>query len=389
MQPRHEPLVTEMLKHAAEDARAWLFEHALPIWWERGYDRVTRSFHERLELDGGPTAPEPRRVRVQARQTVVYAFAGRMGWPGPWRDAVEAGADVLLRRALRPDGGTRHLLAPDGAPLDDRRDLYDAAFVLLALSEAAQVLDKRADLIDAATRLEGWIHWYWEHAEGGFEEGDVSPIPPRRQNPHMHLFEALLSFYETTGDALHLERAGALGRLFRDRLFDAEHGALPEYYDDAWRPMSDHLGRIVEPGHHFEWCWLLHRWRALGGEDLTAEAERLRAHAEAHGIESGAACDQNLIDGRPLKTTARLWPQTERLKANLARFEVARDEECARLALQANDMIRAFCGTPLPGYWYDLRTPDGAFTREPARASSFYHIMVALAELIRVADARP
>jgi mannose-6-phosphate isomerase len=158
--------------------------------------------------------------------------------------------------------------------------------VLLALSEAARALAKRADLIDAATRLEGWIHWYCDDPEGGFDEGEVCPAPPRRQNPHMHLLEALLSFYETTGDALHLERAGDLAQLFRSRLFDDEHGALPEFYDEKWRPMSDHLGRVVEPGHHFEWCWLLHRWHALGGKDFTAEAERLRAHAEAHGLDA-------------------------------------------------------------------------------------------------------
>lgn len=379
--------MTEQLKHAAASARAWLFEHALPIWWERGYDPAAGAFRERLELDGGFTTPEPRRVRVQARQTIVYAYAGRLGWPGPWRKAVEAGAQVLLTRALRPDGGTRHLLGPDGKPLDERRDLYDAAFVLLALSEAARALGKRGELIEAARRLEGWIHWYWHHPEGGFEEGEVCPNPPRRQNPHMHLLEALLSFYETTGQARPFERAGALARLFKDKLFDQEHGALPEFYDDAWRPMSDRLGRIVEPGHHFEWCWLLHRWRSLGGDDFTADAERLRAHAETHGLVNGAACDQIFMDGRPSKQTARLWPQTERLKANLVRFEASGDERAARAVLQAYDMLRAFCGTQTAGLWYDVRTPDGAFVQEPARASSFYHVMLALSELIRVANA--
>jgi mannose-6-phosphate isomerase len=379
--------VTESIRLAADNARAWLFEHALPIWWAQGYDRSARAFHERLELDGGATAPEPRRMRVQARQTFVYALAGRMGWSGPWREAVQAGVEILLKRALRADGGTRHLLAPDGAPLDERRDLYDAAFVLLALSQAARALEKSADLIDAATRLEGWIHWYWHHSEGGFEEGEVCPAPPRRQNPHMHLMEALLSLYETTGRPIHLERAGDLAALFRNKLFDEEHGALPEFYDEAWRPMADQLGRVVEPGHHFEWCWLLHRLRALGGADFTDAGERLRLHAETHGLENGAACDQVTIDGRPLKKTARLWPQTERLKANLARFESTGDAEAARAALQAYDMLRAFCDTQIPGFWYDLRTSDGAFVREPARASSFYHIALALSELIRVAEA--
>ena len=62
-------------------------------------------------------------------------------------------------------------------------------------------------------------------------------------------------------------------------------------------------------------------------------------------------------------------------------------DDVLRLALEAHAMIRAFCDTPAPGYWYDLRNPDGAFVREPARASSFYHIAMALSELIRVADA--
>lgn len=373
------------LRSHAETAKSWLFDHALPIWWERGYDRRARCFYERLDLDGSPIVDEPRRVRVQARQTIVYALAGALGWSGPWADAVEAGADVLLRYGLRPDGGTRHLLAPDGVPLDERRDLYDSAFVLLALSEAARALGRRNDLIQAADKLGGWIHWCWEDTHGGFSEGEVCPAPPRRQNPHMHLFEALLSFYATTAERLHLERASAIARLFSDKLFDREHGVLREYYDETWRPLADDLGAIVEPGHHFEWSWLLRRWHLLGGGDLNAEAEQLRTHAERHGVDStGAVYDEVFVDGRPRKQTSRLWPHTERLKASLASFEASGDEETARSAGQAFDMLMAYCATPEKGFWYDLLQPEGGFVREPARASSFYHIVVALSELIRV-----
>lgn len=357
----------------------------MPIWWERGYDRRALCFYERLDLDGSPIVDEPRRVRVQARQTIVYALAGALGWSGPWAEAVEAGADVLLKHGLRPDGGTRHLLAPDGAPLDDRRDLYDSAFVLLALSEAARALGQRSDLIQAADKLGGWIHWYWEDTHGGFNEGEVCPAPPRRQNPHMHLFEALLSFYATTAERLHLERASAIAQLFSDKLYDREHGALREYYDEAWRPLADELGAIVEPGHQFEWSWLLRRWHLLGGGDLNAEAEQLRRHAETHGVAStGAVYDEVFADGRPRKRTSRLWPHTERLKANLASFEASCDAEAARAACQAFDMLMAYCATPEKGFWYDLLQPGGGFVQEPARASSFYHIVVAISELIRV-----
>lgn len=374
------------LKQRAATARAWLFDAALPLWWERGFDRHAACFHEQLALDGAPV-PSPRRIRVQARQTAVYARAGRLGWAGPWREAVEVGADVLTKRTIRADGGVRHLLSAAGEPLDDRRDLYDLAFVVFGLAEAARALGGRDDLVSTAMALLDWADAHWAHPAGGFREGEVAPAPPRRQNPHMHLFEATLALHQATGDGL--ERASALARLLETRLFDARFGALREYFDDDWRPLSGDEGHICEPGHQFEWSWLLHRWRALGGGDLLALADRLRAHGERHGVNpaTGAVYDEVWIDGRVRTPSSRLWPHTERLKANLVRFERTRDGAAAEAASQAFDMLMRYCDAPVRGLWRDKVLADGSFADGPAPASSFYHIIIALDELIRIADA--
>src|SRR5690606_32277974 len=92
------------LKSRAAEAKTWLFEAALPLWWDIGFDHAAQCFHEKLDSQGRPV-PSPRRVRVQARQTFVYAAAGKLGWSGPWREATSAGAAVLLERGLRTDGG--------------------------------------------------------------------------------------------------------------------------------------------------------------------------------------------------------------------------------------------------------------------------------------------
>lgn len=356
------------------------------MWWSRGYDRASACFHERIGLDGEPVI-SPRRVRVQARQTIVYARSGKLGWTGPWREAVEAGVRVLLERCIRPDGGTHHQLGPDGQPLDRRRDLYDLAFVVFALAEAGAVL-RRPDLIAASERLTDWAYEAWSHPRGGFQEGDVTPVPPRRQNPHMHMFEAMLALYEVTGERKHLERASAIGTLFAEGFFDARLGALPEYFDDAWRPRDGEEGKICEPGHQFEWSWLLHRWNALGGGDLGAAAERLRIHGETFGVDSvsGAVHDEMTLGGRARMRTSRLWPHTERLKANIVAFERTGDAGAAQAAAQAFDVLMRYCDTPVRGLWRDKLQPDGAFVEEPAPASSFYHIMIALDELMRVSD---
>ena len=51
---------------------------------------------------------------------------------------------------------------------------------------------------------------------------------------------------------------------------DAHNGALHEFFDADWNPAPGIEGRIVEPGHQFEWAWLLLRW--AGGKHRDAPA---------------------------------------------------------------------------------------------------------------------
>lgn len=387
LKPKTSSSITQRLRQDAHSARTWLFDHALPLWWDAGFDGANRCFQEQLRLDGRPN-PAPRRARVQARQTAVYARAGRLGWPGPWRDAVEAGAKVLLERALNPTGGTIHLIASGDSSADARRDLYDLAFVMFGLAEAASALGDRPDLIAAANALLQWADENWALAQGGFHEGEITPSPPRRQNPHMHAFEACLSLYEASGAHEHLARATTIADLFATRFFNAELGALPEYFDEHWRPLSGDEGAIVEPGHEFEWSWLLHRFQALGGRDCSALAERLRVHGEVYGVDPGTGLvyDEIYLDGRVRTRSSRLWPYTERLKANIVRFERTRDLTAAAAAVQAFEWVMRHCETPTPGLWRDRRDPAGVFDDGPAPASSLYHVMFGMHELIRVAE---
>ncbi len=84
------------------------------------------GFHEKLGQDGLPIG-KPVRVRVQARQTYVYARAGALGWTGPQLAVGHAPRPVFHAVALpRPDGLFRSTLDTT----DENIDLYDQAFVL-------------------------------------------------------------------------------------------------------------------------------------------------------------------------------------------------------------------------------------------------------------------
>ena len=74
---------------------------------------------------------------------------------------------------------------------------------------------------------------------------------------------------------------------------------------------------------------------------------------------------------------ARLWPQTERIRAYLIDRH---DGDEARLR-EAIESLSRYLDAPLSGLWYENLAADGQFVVEAAPATSLYHIVGAIAEL--------
>ena len=87
------------------------------------------------------------------------------------------------------------------------------------------------------------------------------------------------------------------------------------------------------------------------------------------------------VEGEVLDPTARLWPQTERLKAVLMLRE--EDPRWTARACEAADALAAYTRPAAPGLWVDVMEADGSMRPEPAPASSLYHITCAVSELMK------
>lgn len=225
------------------------------------------------------------------------------------------------------------------------------------------------DLLDA-------IEAGQRHTAGGFvEAGD----PPFQQNPHMHLLESCLAWIEAGGGPRFEAMAREIVELALTRFVDADTGCLREFFTADWRPAPGEQGRVVEPGHQFEWAWLLQRWGARTGDARALAAARRLYAAGLKGVDPvrGVAVDVLTPELTIAAPTARLWPQTERIKAAL----ILGDEAQARLAVKG---LWKYLDVETPGLWRDRMNLDGSFVDEPAPGSSLYHIMAAAAELIRV-----
>jgi len=361
----------------------WLRDSALTLWWEHGADHAKGGFHELLGLDGLPPLGQKRRARVQARQSYVYATAGTLGWTGPWREAAPYGLAFLNRHYRRADGQYCTLVSQGGAVLDDTAMFYDQAFVLLARAALAKVSPDRAELVKAAHEHFALIEKLRRHPAGGFSETGERPF---QSNPHMHLLEAALAWCEVEPQGMWNALADEIVALCRTKFIDPEGGFLREFFDAQWRPLAGAPGHIVEPGHQFEWCWLLERWGRLRGDDGARAAARRLFAAGLRGVDPvrEAALDE-LSDGFAVtRAGARLWPQTERAKAALILAETAKGEMRELYLSEAGKAAASlwrYLETDVAGLWRDKQRTDGSFVEEPAPASSFYHIICCIVSL--------
>jgi mannose/cellobiose epimerase-like protein (N-acyl-D-glucosamine 2-epimerase family)/glycosyltransferase involved in cell wall biosynthesis len=353
----------------------WLFDVALPLWWEDGADHIRGGFHEMIDLKGRALA-QPHRARVLARQAFSYCEAGRLGWNGPWREASHHALEYFRQHFVTADATVVSLVDLDGRPVDSNFDLYDQAFALLAYASGHRAFGEAAGWRRQAVALRQALTQIYAHPLGGFLE-DRGGRLPQRSNPHMHLLEAMLAWISLDDDPAWRRIGDTVTALCLEKFIDPRTGALREFFASDWSPAPGVDGRICEPGHHYEWAFLLARWARLTGRPMPEAAPRLIAFADAHGLDPwrGVVINAVLTDGSVHDPAARLWTQAERIRAYLAHSYT--DEEIAA----AIKGLRRFLATPTPGLWFDQLTAADIFVREPARATSLYHIIGAVAEL--------
>jgi mannose/cellobiose epimerase-like protein (N-acyl-D-glucosamine 2-epimerase family) len=382
MRQDEETLVEARLAALRGRLLEWLVGAAYPLWSRQGIDARSGGFVERLGQDACPR-PDPRRVSVQPRQVSAFAHAPALGWRGDVPRIVRAAMDYLTVHHRREEGFYRTLISADGAILDNRALLYDQSFVLLGLSSAAVVLDARLEFERRALELRDAIERHWRDASGGFCSGEGHP-ERRESNPHMHLLEACVAWSEIGNDPSWAAWADEIADLALLHFVNAETGALGEAFTPEWDAAPGIAGRIIDPGHQFEWTWLLLRCRRRDWPRRVKQALRLIAIAKDAGVRGDVAVNALLEDFSIHDPNARLWPQTERLKSALRAASItgeARYLSFAAHAAHAAQSLFLYLDTTVAGLWLDVQLPDGACVNQPAPASTFYHLVGAIAAL--------
>jgi mannose/cellobiose epimerase-like protein (N-acyl-D-glucosamine 2-epimerase family) len=367
--------------------RQWLYEDALPFWAANGIDRVNGGYVEHLNLDGSDANVSFKRTRVIARQIYVFSHASLTGWDG--LGLARHGYEFLTRKAwLGRDAGWARRLDPAGNVIDATPDLYDLAFIMFACGWYYKAA-KDATAYGQALATLDFIETHMRHGSGVGFLHEKPASGPRQQNPHMHLLEAALINFEATGDARFRRIADEVVQLFTRHFFDPDARTLTEFYGEDLSRLSGERGELTEPGHLFEWAWILAGYQRLTGVEMGHFVTSLIDTAERFGVAPGSGETWNIVrrDGVLVDGGTRVWPNTERIQAAVAGFELA-GRDPTRVFRETTDVLfaRFLTGTPR-GTWREQFTSRGEFAADKIPASTLYHLVIAFCEMLRVETA--
>jgi len=365
----------------------WLQQEALPFWTEKGIDDKG-GFHEKLRFDGSPIIGA-KRMRTMARQIYVFAYAHKKGWGQKNQQLVDHGLNFIMQ-GRGAHGGWISSFTAQGDVLDATEDLYDQAFVLLALAYAHEIGHAKAYALCEETLNFLDLHLADAQA-GGYFETPIGERPFRRSNPHMHLIEAYLSWFDVTGEVRFLERAGKIADLFQTRFFDADYWSLGEYFTHDWHGATDKMGEICEPGHHFEWAWLLKIYAdRVKRPEFLSLARKLYASSLAYGInrETGLCFNQISKFGMPLDLNTRSWQQSEIIKAVLALECLPGPDLKPEIEARVERLFRWHIDPAPKGLWLDAIDGNGRGISKDVPASILYHLVCALTSYLDFAAHR-
>jgi len=337
----------------------------VPLWQGPGWNAEMALPFEALDAQHQPLAPQRYRAMACARQ--LFLFSSFMGHPQvPDADVRAAALFRSLQRHFHDaeHGGWFYSIDPQGAPLDRRKDLYTHAFIVFACAHYwAKVREPLVEsVLNAALNV---VAQRFSDGDGLYESVlaedwsslDAGPL----QNPLMHLAEAFLATLDVREDADTLAALDNLADAMQRRFVDIEHGVMLE------KPL-DAVDNWSEPGHQFEWFYLLESSEHLRGTPLHGSLTTAFAHAQAQGVDqtTGAVAAMLEVDGSVKDGTQRIWAQAEYLRAL-----TLRPGSEALLARQLNALQHRFLH---PTGWNECLDDQGQISRSDMPSTTPYHL---------------
>lgn len=344
------------------EMRKVLDENIHGFWYPKSIDAKLGGYQLHFGPDGAVKGDGPKGIVTQARMVWYFARMARAGYGDKATNlkAADHGYRFLTQKMWdSKNGGFAWEVDAAGVlKAKPKKHMYGQSFALYALSEYAMA-SGRKDVLDFAVRffhlLEakahdsrygGYVEFFNEDwtpaAEGSYMSapGDV-----KLMNTHLHLMEAVTTFYRASRLPLARERLLELMTIESNTVVRKGLAACTDQYKRDWTPILEGNGARVSYGHDLENIWLLADAAAAAGAPV-APLMDLFSSGWAYSMKFGwDKKDGGFWYWGPFMApaasrTKSWWVQAEVLVSALTMYKLTGDEKYREVFLKTWDFVK-------------------------------------------------
>jgi len=357
-----------------------LKENIIAFWLPRSLDRDHGGYTINFGPLGEPKGPGTKMIVTQARMVWLFSRLARAGYGGKeYLDAAELGYRFLRQKMWdEKSGGFYWEVDPTGErKIQTGKHLYGQSFALYAISEY-YLASGRQEALDFAVQIfnliEGKSH---DRVHGGYNEFFLADWTPSTQtsylgaapgvklmNTHLHLLEAMTTFYRASRLPLARERLLELITIQSNTVVRKSLGACTDQYEADWTPRLEGELSRVSYGHDIENIWLLIDACDAAGIPAAPLADLFKtlfAYSMKYGYDSdkGGFFESGRFNQPADRRRKVWWVQAEAIVSALYLHRMTKDAAYFDVFEKSYDFVDKYQVDWEHGEWYPSVTPDG------------------------------
>jgi mannobiose 2-epimerase len=384
-----------------EEAVQMVKENILPFWQGMA-DSENGGFYGEADFYGKADKTADKGCILNSRILWTFSAAYRTFGDEQYRTYAARAQDFLSAAFWdKTHGGLYWLVDYTGCPLNARKQFYNIAFGIYALSEHYLASGDQSSLELATALFEMTEKYGLDPSAGGYVEAstrewhdiddfrlsDKDLNSPKSMNTNLHVLEAYTNLARAGGNERVRKALEALLRITLDKIVNRNwHFEL--FFDMDWHTLS----KDISYGHDIEGSWLMYEAALAVGDESLIRKVKQAALAIAEVI-LAAAIDQKsggLFSGcneaGQIHAKKEWWPQAEAVAGFYNAYELSGEQKYFDAADSIWGYIKNHFTDNLHGEWHneldldntpDINMPKAGFWKCP------YHNARACLEIIR------
>ena len=384
-----------------QEAEKMARENILPFWQGMA-DGENGGFYGEADFYGKVNKTADKGGILNSRILWTFSAAYHVFADTKYKECAARAREFMSAAFLdKEHGGLYWLVDYRGRPLNTRKQFYNIAFGIYALSEYYTACGDTPSLSTAMSLFDLLENQAMDTGAGGYIEArtrewnDIEDFRlstkdlncPKSMNTCLHVLEAYTSLARSSGDRRVRKALESLLRITLDKIVNRDwHFEL--FFDMNWHSLS----KDVSWGHDIEGSWLMYEAAlAVGDENLIRKVKQT-ALAIADAVYTAAIDHGNggLLSGRDEagKTHQKKewWPQAEAVVGFYNAYELSGEKKYFEAAEGIWDYINEHFADRAHGEWHNELNMDNTPDTSMPKAGFWkcpYHNARACFEIIR------